>query len=93
MTRRPTRKAAEAAGTVVYCGPSGVREYSGLTAYKNTNNLVDENQILCWPMVKLGDYKVHMSTQLAGLMAQVGAGNGGVPYESPSNKNFQMGGC
>lgn len=77
----------------VDCGASGVREYSGLTAYKNTNNLVDENQILCWPMVKLGDYKFHMSTQLAGLMAQVDAGNGGVPYESPSNKNFQMDGC
>lgn len=32
-------------------------------------------------------------TQLAGLMAQVDAGNGGVPYESPSNKNFKMDGC
>ena len=71
----------------------GVTEYSALSEYKNKNNFVDENQIPCWPMVKLGDYKFHMSTQLAGLMAQVDTKNSGVPYESPSNKNFQMDGC
>ena len=75
------------------CGEDGVRKYSDLLPWKNGNNVVDENQILCWPMVKLGDYKFHMSTQLAGLMAQVDAANGGVPYESPSNKNFKMDGC
>lgn len=77
----------------VDCGPEGVGEYSGLTPWKNKNNLVDENQILCWPMVKLGDYRFHMSTQLAGLIAQVDAGNAGVPYESPSNKTYKMDGC
>lgn len=75
------------------CGEDGVRRYSDLMLWKNGNNVVDENQILCWPMVKLGDYRFHMSTQLAGLMAQVDSGNGGVPYESPSNKNFKMDGC
>ena len=74
-------------------GESGVRKYSELLPWKNKNNVVDENQILCWPMVKLGDYKFHMSTQLAGLMAQVDTNHGGVPYESPSNKNFKMDGC
>lgn len=74
-------------------GENGVREYSELSNYKNRNNLVDENQIVCWPMVKLGDYLFHMSTQLAGLMAQVDTGNDGCPYESPSNKNFQMDCC
>ena len=74
-------------------GESGVREYSAAVQAKNSNNFVDENQILCWPMVKLGDYKFHMSTQLAGLMAQVDTNNGGCPYESPSNKNMQMDGC
>lgn len=77
----------------VDCGESGVLEYSGLTAWKNMNNFVDENQILCWPMVKLGDYRFHMSTQLAGLMAKVDTGNRAVPYESPSNKNFKMDSC
>lgn len=77
----------------VDCGAEGVTEYSGLTPWKNMNNMVDENQILCWPMVKLGDYQFHMSTQLAGLMAKVDTDNAGVPYESPSNKNFKMDGC
>ena len=74
-------------------GKDGVREYSGLLSYKEKNNLVDENQILCWPMVRLGEYRFHMSTHLAGLMATVDAGNAGVPYESPSNKRFQIDGC
>lgn len=72
---------------------NGVREYSGLTAYKNKNNFVDENLILCWPMVKLGDYIFHLSTQLVGLLAQVDTLNGGCPYESPSNKNLKMDAC
>ena len=33
-----------------------------------------------------------MSTQLAGLMAFVDAGNAGCPYESPSNKGFKIDG-
>lgn len=77
----------------VDCGEGGVKEYSELTSWKNLNNFVDENQILCWPMVKLGNYLFHMSTQLAGLIAQVDAGNRSVPYESPSNKKFKMDGC
>lgn len=72
---------------------NGVREYSELFAYKNNNNLVDENQIVCWPMVKLGNYKFHMATQLAGLMATIDTTNGGCPYESPSNKTYKMDGC
>ena len=75
------------------CGAEGVRKYSDLLAAKNKNNFVDENQILCWPMVRLGDYIFHTSTQLAGLMATVDADNGGVPFESPSNKNFKMDGA
>lgn len=44
------------------------------------------------PMAKLGDYKFHLSTQMAGLMAQIDTGNGGCPYESPSNKGLQCDG-
>ena len=77
----------------VDCGVSGVKQYSDLVAYKAKNNLVDENEILCWPQMKLGERQFHMSTQLAGLMAQVDTANGGIPYESPSNKNFQMDTC
>jgi len=71
----------------------GVTEYSQLMDYKNRNSFVDADQILCWPQVRLGNYQFHLSTQLCGLMAQVDAGNRGVPYESPSNKNLKMDAC
>ncbi|WP_298029688.1 hypothetical protein [uncultured Dysosmobacter sp.] len=71
----------------------GVTEYSALSGYKNKNNFVDVDQIVCWPMVKLGDYMFHLSTQLCGLMASVDTDNRGVPYESPSNKNLKMDTC
>ena len=74
-------------------GEDGVIEYSQLSGYKNKNNFVDVDQIICWPMVQLGDYRFHLSTQLCGLMATVDAGNRGIPYESPSNKNLKMDAC
>lgn len=77
----------------VDCSQEGVTDYSGLTAYKSKNNLVDVNQILCWPQVKLGEFQFHLSTQLAGLMASVDMENGGCPYESASNKSLKADGC
>lgn len=74
------------------CGAAGARSYSDVLNKKNANNLVDEDEIVCWPMLKLGDYKFHASTQLAGLMAQIDTDNGGCPYESPSNKGLQCDG-
>lgn len=72
---------------------NGVTDCSQLADYKKKNNLVDENQIVCWPMARMGDHTFHLSTQLCGLMATVDAGNRGVPYESPSNKNLKMDAC
>ena len=71
---------------------SGCTEYSMVAAWKTSKNLVDITEILCWPMCTLGGRKFHMSTQLAGLMAFVDAGNAGCPYESPSNKGFKIDG-
>ena len=68
---------------------SGATSYTVAITEKSGKNFVDVDEIPCWPMLKLGDYKFHMSTQLAGLMAQVDTDNGGCPYESPSNKSFQ----
>ena len=67
----------------------GAMTYTDAIVFKGKNNLVDEDMIVCWPMLKLGGYQFHMSTQLAGLMAKVDGDNGGVPYESPSNKAFK----
>ena len=77
----------------VDCSAEGVTEYSALTPWKNKNNMVDPNQILCWPQVKLGEYQFHMSTQLAGLMTKMDTDNAGIPYESPSNKCYKMDCC
>lgn len=68
---------------------SGATTYDAAITKKGSNNFVDENEIVCWPMFGLDTYKFHASTQIAGLMAQVDTGNGGCPYESPSNKNIQ----
>ena len=70
-------------------GSGGATSYTAAISGKGAGNFVDVDEVVCWPMLKLGNYKFHMSTQLAGLIAQVDAGNGGCPYESPSNKNFQ----
>ena len=67
----------------------GADSYDEAYAWKQSHNFVDDDQILCWPMIKLGDRIFHMSSQCAGLMARIDAENG-CPMESPSNKNFQM---
>ena len=67
---------------------STVTTYSAAVAAKASNNFTDENEIVCWPMLKLGNYKFHMSTQLAGLLAAVDD-EYGAPYASPSNHNVQ----
>lgn len=74
------------------CGTSGAQSYSDVITKKTAANVLDETEIALWPMLKLGNYKFHMSTQLAGLMAQVDTENGGCPYESPSNKGLQCDG-
>lgn len=67
----------------------GADDYSEVVALKNSKNFTDENMIVCWPLLKLGDKTFHMSTQLAGLIASIDTSNEDCPYESPSNKRFQ----
>jgi hypothetical protein len=68
---------------------TGATSYKDVLAVKNKNNITDSTEIACWPMIKLGDRKFHLSTQLAGLMASIDTKNDGCPYESPSNKNLK----
>lgn len=70
----------------------GADVYSEVSALKTASSLTDENEIVCWPLLTLGNYTFHMSTQLAGLIAQVDTDNDGCPYESPANKSLQMDG-
>ena len=66
-----------------------VTQYSDVAQWKNTNNVIDNRQVVCWPLLLLDDTVYHMSTQLAGLTGQVDGDNDDVPYVSPSNKNYQ----
>jgi phage tail sheath protein FI len=70
--------------------PTGdVDNYTDVAAWKESNNITDPQQVVCWPKVKLGAEQFHLSTQLAGLMCLVDSQNGDVPYISPSNKNLR----
>lgn len=60
--------------------------YDAAVTVKSNNNLVLPQEIVCWPMAKLGTMKFHMSTLIAGRMASTDTDNDGCPYESPSNK-------
>lgn len=68
-------------------GVGGAAAYGDVLAYKNSNSLTDENQILCWPKITFGGKTYHYSTHLAALMAVTDA-NFGAPYVSPSNKTL-----
>lgn len=87
--------ATKAAGINGMFGAKALTEISTATAADYTaaisakGTLNDKNQIVCWGVLKLGERKFHMTTQLAGLMAQVDTDNDGVPNESPSNKAFK----
>jgi len=58
--------------------------YDEVIAEKNTQNMTDKREIVCWPKLKLGDYTFHMSSHAAGLIAQTDA-EYGAPCASPSN--------
>lgn len=64
---------------------TGATALDNAITYKQAN-LADKNEIVCWPMVMKDGRKYHMSTHLAGVMAQTDSGNDGCPYESPSSK-------
>ena len=76
----------------VDCTADGATTYTDASAKKATDNLTDKDMVPCWPMLHLGDRIFHYSTQLAGLIAQVDGNNGGIPFESPSNKNLHCDG-
>ena len=69
----------------------GADTYDEVIALKNNNNFTDENEIVCWPMVKLDTKVFHLSTQLAGVIASTDA-TYSAPYVSPSNKGLQCDG-
>ncbi len=69
-----------------------VTKYTAVSAWKNDNSYTGEDEIVCWPMVKLDDDIYHMSTHVMGVIGQVDADNDDIPFESPSNKAAQING-
>lgn len=67
-----------------------VTKYSQAYEWKSKNSYNGIDQIVCWPMVVMGDDIYHMSTHMLGVIATVDANNNDIPYESPSNKAAQI---
>ena len=72
--------------------PETVTSYTEAISAKGSGGLTDPNEIVCWPMGTSGDYKFFMSCIVAGRMASTDTDNGGIPYESPSNKDAKIDG-
>lgn len=64
-------------------------KYAEAIKYKKQNNWIDEDQIICYGKIKLGENYFNQSIFAAFLSAQIDAANDGIPYESPSNKNIK----
>jgi hypothetical protein len=66
------------------------RDYQAAAAAKAASGSFQQTkQIVCWPMLGLGDRVFHYSTQLASLMSATDEDNDNIPSESPSNKTLQ----
>lgn len=68
-------------------------KYTDVPSWKETNNYTGKHTVCCWPKVKLGDRVYHMSSHLAGLIAQTDADYEGIPYVSPSNRRMSINGA
>jgi len=68
---------------------AGATTYDAVFARKTALGMVDENEIVCWPMGGLGDKIFHMSTQVAGAMAATDH-EFDAPYASPSNHALKI---
>lgn len=67
------------------------KTYTAAVQAKNSGTFT-EKTILCWPNGTLGNLKFHGSTVMAGCLAETDTKNGGIPYESPSNKTVHIDG-
>lgn len=64
-------------------------KYTDVPGVKETNNLDNAEQVVCWPRVKLSDKQYHLSTQAACVICTTDANHNDIPYKSPSNESLQ----
>lgn len=67
--------------------------YDKVAAYKTENGYTDDNQIVCWPLLKANGYVFDYSVILCGAIAAIDESNDNCPYESPSNKLISISGA
>lgn len=65
-------------------------EYSAVNEWKTNNSYTDANDLVCWPMIKVGTRTYYFSAVLAPLIAYTDYENDSVPYVSPSNKKISI---
>jgi len=70
----------------------GVTYYTEAPSWKQSNNYMKTNELVCFPKLKLGSRIFNYSSQLAGLIVRTDNDSslgGGTPCESASNKSLQ----
>lgn len=62
--------------------------YINLVNWKNDNRYTSPYSFNVWPKAKYNDVTYHMSVVAAARTVAIDADNGGIPFESPSNKDI-----
>lgn len=70
--------------------PMTITDKTKTVAYKNQNNLVQEDLVICWPRVIFNKKVMRLATMMAGVIASTDAAHDDIPYVSPSNENVNM---
>lgn len=75
-----------AAGAVLIDAPTDtLTKYTDVPAWKENNSITGIDEVLYWPMAKVGSKVFHMSTLAIGAIGVTDAANNDVPHKSPSN--------
>lgn len=68
---------------------AGTTYQAAATAKNASGSVQNKQQIVCWPMLALGDRTFHFSTQLAGCMGRLDAEHDNIPSRVASNVQIQ----
>lgn len=71
----------------------GADTFDKVAKYKSENGYTDENQIVCWPLIKANGHIFDYSVLFAASIATVDYENGNCPFESPSNRLISISGA
>ncbi|MCM1307579.1 MAG: phage tail sheath family protein [Butyrivibrio sp.] len=72
------------------CSEEGAQSIDAVKEWKNNNGYSDRRTFAVWPKVNVDGYNYYFSAQLAALLQRLAADNGGVPSESPDNKQLKI---